>query len=227
MDEGPPSSYLLLAKDTPAFGSDGGVAGRVREVLCDPSNDIFDGLVLATQLGERYVRADQISAIHERGVDLAISATDALQLPLPLPRRCIRYDMADERPWREVMRWLHSHLAHLVHDGDPRLDHARERLAQREKALELARENPRLALEAGVGRPDLPGAYDGGLVDINHAPAEVIAAAPGFDTELAGRIVAAREQVDGFTSLEDLGTVLELPGDRVEDVRDHVVFLPR
>ncbi len=24
MDEGPPSSYLLLAKDTPVFGSDGG-----------------------------------------------------------------------------------------------------------------------------------------------------------------------------------------------------------
>src|SRR5271163_1399202 len=33
MDEGAPSSYLLLAKDTPVFGSDGGVAGKVKEVL--------------------------------------------------------------------------------------------------------------------------------------------------------------------------------------------------
>ena len=46
MDEGPPSSYLLLAKDTPVFGSDGSVAGKVKEVLCDPGDDIFDGLVL-------------------------------------------------------------------------------------------------------------------------------------------------------------------------------------
>jgi Helix-hairpin-helix motif len=228
MDEGPPSSYLLLAKDTPVFGSDGGVAGRVREVLCDPGNDIFDGLVLATQLGDRYISADQVSAIHERGVDVAIPATEALKLALPQPRRCIKYDVvADERLWSEVMRWLHEQLAHLVHHGDPRLDGARERLAQREKALELAHENPQLALEAGVGRPDLPGAYDGGLIDVNHVSAEVIAALPTFDAELARRVIAARERVDGFASLEDLGTVLDLPGDQVEDLRHHVVFLPR
>jgi DNA uptake protein ComE-like DNA-binding protein len=78
-----------------------------------------------------------------------------------------------------------------------------------------------------VGRPDLPGAYDGGLVDVNHAPVEIIATLPGFDRELARRALAAREQVDGFSSLEDLGTVLDLPGDQVEDLRHHVVFLPR
>jgi hypothetical protein len=171
MDEGPPSSYLLLAKDTPVFGSDGGVTGKVKEVLCDPGDDIFDGLVLATSLGERYLQADQVTAIHERGVDVAISAAQAVQLPAPVPHRCVKYDaVADERPWAEVMRWLHDHLAHLIHPGDSRLDGARERLAQREKALRLAREDPQLALEAGVGRPDLPGAYDGGLVDVNHAP---------------------------------------------------------
>jgi hypothetical protein len=126
MDEGPPSSYLLLAKDTPVFGSDGGVAGRVREVLCDPGNDIFDGLVLATQLGDRYIRADEVSAIHERGVDVAFPAAEAPQLPLPQPHRRIKYDLAaDERPWTEVMSWLHDHLARLVHHGDPRLDGAR------------------------------------------------------------------------------------------------------
>ena len=85
----------------------------------------------------------------------------------------------------------------------------------------------KLALEAGVGRPDLPGAYDGGLIDLNHAPAEVIACLPTFDAELAGRIVTARERVDGFASLEDFGTVLDLPGDHVEHLRDRVVFLPR
>jgi|ERR1700677_4169837 len=125
------------------------------------------------------------------------------------------------------MRWLHEHIAHLIRPRDTRLDAARERLAQREKALELARENPQLALEAGVGRPDLPGAFDGGLIDLNHAPIEVVACIPGLDKELAGRVIAARERLGGFASLEDLGTVLDLPGDQVEALRRHVVFLPR
>jgi hypothetical protein len=227
MDEGPPSSYLLLAKDTPVFGSDGGVAGKVKEVLCDPSHDIFDGLVLATSLGDRYVQADQVTEIHERGVDVAIPAAQVLQLPAPVPQRRIKYDVvADEQPWMEVMRWLYDHLAHLIHPGDPRLEGARERLSQREKALKLAREDPQLALEAGVGRPDLPGAYDGGLIDLNHAPVGVIACLPTFDKELAGRVVAVRERVGGFASLEDLGIVLDFPGEQVENLRHHVVFLP-
>jgi hypothetical protein len=227
MDEGPPSSYLLLAKDTPVFGSDGGVVGKVKEVLCVPSEDIFEGLVLATGEGDRFLAAELVTAIHERGVDVTIPAAGAAELPLPEPHRRIKYDVvADEQPWMEVMRWLHDHLAHLIHPGDARLEGARERLEQREKALELARENPRLALEAGVGRPDLPGAYDGGLIDLNHAPAGVIACLPTFDAELADRVVAARERVDGFSSLEDLGTVLDLSGSQVEHLRDHVVFLP-
>jgi hypothetical protein len=228
MDEGPPSSYLLLAKDTPVFGSDGGVAGKVKEVLCDPGDDIFDGLVLSTALGDRYLEAEQVTAIHERGVDIGLSVADALKLPLPQPHRRIKYDVvAGEHAWSEVMRWLHGHLAHLIHPRDARLEAARERLAHREKALELARENPQLALEAGVGRPDLPGAYDGGLVDVNHAPVEVIAGLPSLDKNLVDQIVAARERLGGFASLEDLGTVLDLPGDQVEDLRQHVVFLPR
>jgi hypothetical protein len=36
-----------------------------------------------------------------------------------------------------------------------------------------------------------------------------------------------RERVDGFASLEDFGTVLDSPGNQVEDLRHHVVFLPR
>jgi hypothetical protein len=33
MDEGPPISYLLLARATPVYGSDGEAAGKVKKVL--------------------------------------------------------------------------------------------------------------------------------------------------------------------------------------------------
>lgn len=228
MDEGSATSYLLLAKDTPVYTSERLVAGTVKEVLSDPARDIFDGLVISSDDGERFLAADRVAAIHEQGVDIALTYAQVRELPSPPAHRRVRYDLArDERPWIEVLRWLVDHIGHLFRHGDPRIARARQQLAARDKALKLARENPRLALAAGVGRPDVAGAFHGGVIDINHAPAEAIASLPSIDLELARRVVAAREAVDGFSSLEDFGSVLDLPGDMVEQVREHVVFLPR
>jgi hypothetical protein len=80
-------------------------------ILSVPSKDIFEGLVVATAYGDRFLAAELVTAIHERGVDIAISATGAAELPLPAPHRSIKYDVvADERPWVEVMHWLRDHL---------------------------------------------------------------------------------------------------------------------
>lgn len=104
---------------------------------------------------------------------------------------------------------------------------AQSRLTDRERARRLAHERPTLAREIGVGRPDLPGAQDAGLVDVNNVPASVLAKLPGVDDTLAGAIVHARAQTHGFSSVEDLGAALDLDGNVVEDLRDRVVFLPR
>jgi len=104
---------------------------------------------------------------------------------------------------------------------------ARTRLARRRRAARLAREHPELALEAGVGRPDLPGAVDGGLIDVNNASISPLERLPGVDRALARRIATARAEVDGFSSLEDLGASLDLDGSLVEDLRGRAVFLPR
>lgn len=104
---------------------------------------------------------------------------------------------------------------------------AEERLAERERARKLAREDPALALEAGIGRPDLPNAQSAGLADLNNAPATVIARLPGVDDALAQQIVRARNETHGFSSVEDLGVALDLDGNLVEDLRGCVVFLPR
>ena len=102
---------------------------------------------------------------------------------------------------------------------------AREAQERRALARELATEDPELAAGARIGRS---GGFDeGGVVDVNHAAVEDLADLPGISAAEARRIVAVRGQVDGFSSVEDLGMTMDLPGDVVEDLRDRVMFLPR
>jgi Helix-hairpin-helix motif len=104
---------------------------------------------------------------------------------------------------------------------------AEGRLRDRDQARRLAREQPDLAREVGVGRPDLPHAHDAGLIDVNSAPAAILTRLPGIDDALATNIVEARTAAHGFSSVEDLGLALDLDGNLVEDLRNRVVFLPR
>jgi hypothetical protein len=50
---------------------------------------------------------------------------------------------------------------------------------------------------------------------------------PRIDADTARRIVATRDGVGGFSSLEDLGMTMDLPGDVVERLRGRVVCIPR
>jgi DNA uptake protein ComE-like DNA-binding protein len=100
-------------------------------------------------------------------------------------------------------------------------------LAERREAQELARQRPELARELGVGRPDVPRAEHHGLVDVNSAPASVLARLPGVDDALAVEILRVREELGGFSSLGDMGAVCDLPASTVEELRDRTVFVPR
>lgn len=102
-----------------------------------------------------------------------------------------------------------------------------QRLRDRQQALRIVRENPALAREMGIGRPDVRGSADGGLVDVNNASVTALLTLPRVDGDLATQIIEAREKVNGFSSLEDMGTAMDLPGDVVEALRGAVVFLPR
>ena len=85
-DLGEPSSYLMLKEGTPVLSSDGESLGKVEHVLADPENDIFDGLVIDRSVlpgGHRFVDADQIGEIFERGVLLKLDREAAETLPEP------------------------------------------------------------------------------------------------------------------------------------------------
>lgn len=150
-------------------------------------------------------------------------------------------DDSPERSWAGAM-FLTAWIAGTVHVFTARrelerrrvlsptqraVERARAQVAQRKEAQRLAAKEPEVALQLGVGRPDLRKARAMGVVDVNRAPAKSLAELPGVDPALAREIVRAREEIDGFASLEDLGVVLHLDGDVVEDLRPYVVFIPR
>lgn len=87
-DLGEPSSYLALEKGAEVYTCDGERIGRVEHVLAVPDDDIFDGIVLDTSVlpgGHRFVDADQVEEIFERGVLLKIDREAADRLPEPTP----------------------------------------------------------------------------------------------------------------------------------------------
>jgi hypothetical protein len=108
---------------------------------------------------------------------------------------------------------------------DPRLEAAEARIERRAAGRDLLASKPALAREAGVGRPDIADADDYGLVDVNHCPAAALTRLPGISGDLAERIVREREQAGGFSSVEDLGVLLDLPPATVDGLRDTAVFL--
>jgi DNA uptake protein ComE-like DNA-binding protein len=97
----------------------------------------------------------------------------------------------------------------------------------RRRARELVAEDPGLARELRVGRPDLPRQYDdGGLIDVNHVPAPSLTALSGVTPEIAGHIVSIRDHVGHFSSAEELVVTADLDPDVIADLREYGIFPP-
>lgn len=96
----------------------------------------------------------------------------------------------------------------------------------RHKARDLVRNDPALARELHIGRPDLVRHYDdGGLVDVNHAPVSALTSLPGVTEELARRIVKVREETGIFVAPEELSARADLPPALTADLAEYTIFL--
>ena len=84
-DRGAPIAYMVLEEGTPVHSADGFEVGTVKRVLADTGADVFDGLVLDTKDGERFVDAPEIGDLFERLVLLTIDAEAAGRLSEPTP----------------------------------------------------------------------------------------------------------------------------------------------
>lgn len=110
---------------------------------------------------------------------------------------------------------------------DPAIAAALAARDRRAEARRLAVQDPLLAHELRLGRPDLPRTYDdGGLVDLNTAPAHVIARTCGIEPEHAERIVACRS-AGRFAAVDDVLVWADLPYEVWDFVRDRGVVLVR
>jgi hypothetical protein len=83
MDEGLPIAYEVLEKHVAVYTSDGTRIGTVDHVVAAVEIDIFHGIVIDTSDGKRFVAAEYVSELHERGVDLEIDADQTTALPAP------------------------------------------------------------------------------------------------------------------------------------------------
>ncbi|MBB5869272.1 DNA-binding SARP family transcriptional activator [Allocatelliglobosispora scoriae] len=97
---------------------------------------------------------------------------------------------------------------------------------RREQARQLLASHPAIARQLHIGRPDLPRAFDdGGLVDVNNAPAQVLATLPGVTAEAAQRIVVDRQLRGELRSVDELISRQLLPPYVVHMLRDELIAL--
>ncbi|HKG04502.1 MAG TPA: hypothetical protein VKB03_15090 [Conexibacter sp.] len=85
-EDGPAISYLALRRGTRVRGSDGKDVGRVRRVQNNAREHIFDGIVVETKRGRRFVDAPEVAHIAEHAVTLTITAAEVLDSPPPTSR---------------------------------------------------------------------------------------------------------------------------------------------
>jgi hypothetical protein len=82
-DEPHPIAYTALQPGTPVQTSSGDDFGTVESVLVDERVAVFDGIVVRTSEGPRFVDADQIGTIYTTYVRTTLSSHEAAELPPP------------------------------------------------------------------------------------------------------------------------------------------------
>ena len=73
--------YQALPRGVPIVTADGVTVGTVAKVLDNAREHIFDGIVMKTDKGRRFIDAPEVARISLRQVTLSIDAAAAASLP--------------------------------------------------------------------------------------------------------------------------------------------------
>lgn len=82
-DGAEPVSYEGVPKGVPLLSSAGEEFGTLTKVLQVPSEDLFDGVIVKTRHGERFVDRDQIDEITTEFIKCDLDAAAVESLPKP------------------------------------------------------------------------------------------------------------------------------------------------
>ena len=82
-DCGQPIAYLVLEPGTAVYTSGREQIGTVEHVRFVEEEDVFEGIVIKTGGGLRFVDSDQVDRIYERCVLTNLTGEQAQALPLP------------------------------------------------------------------------------------------------------------------------------------------------
>ncbi|MEO9175691.1 MAG: hypothetical protein ABI317_09295, partial [Gaiellales bacterium] len=91
-------------EDVPVYAAGGEQVGTVDHVVAVPEVDIFHGIVMRVGRDRRFILAEDVAELHERGVDLRISEADVASLPSPHGGAPV---YRDSPPGERPGRWEH------------------------------------------------------------------------------------------------------------------------
>lgn len=91
-----PISYQAAVRGTPVMSSAGTQVGILEHVLKVPAVDVFDGIVIATKDGLRFIDADYVQQITPSHIWCSLDDAQASQLPPPEGAPVYRVDALED-----------------------------------------------------------------------------------------------------------------------------------
>jgi hypothetical protein len=89
-------SYQAAVRGTPVLSSTGRQIGTLEHVLEVPEVDVFDGIVIATTAGLRFVDADYVQQITRSSIRCSLDDAQASQLVPPQGAPVYRVDALED-----------------------------------------------------------------------------------------------------------------------------------
>jgi hypothetical protein len=109
-DDDPAVSYEGAVPGTPVLSCNGTEIGTLEHVLEVPELDPFDGIVIATDWGLRFIDANQVEVITVRHVRCRMDDAEAARLPPPDGSPVYRVNVLEE-----IGDSLHERLGRMFH----------------------------------------------------------------------------------------------------------------
>jgi hypothetical protein len=110
MTDETPIAYEALTKGTEVLTSTGTKIGIVEHVLADASLDLFDGIVIKTSEGLRFVTADQVGLITTVAVHTKVADADVANLQQPHTGNAVFEADPEQNTGSELNEWFGRHF---------------------------------------------------------------------------------------------------------------------